>query len=309
VAIDTALAPPFGYWIPLTATVVLKPYAGSTLTRAGQRLAGTVAGVAAGVTLVQALGGPVAWAVVSAAAFCATIAVLPLNYALAIFFLSAGIVPFEGLLAGETRWQIGILRVLDTCIGGILALAGGYLLWPSFERRGLPAMLGAALASTAAYADRVLAGPAGDAAPADLEATHRRAGLDNTNLQASFQRVVAEPGADPDWLQATFVAVVALQRLLLSLNALRELGAAVEPAVEWARFRDRVRRALADLPSALQAGARPLATASHGAGIARERPGPAGRRDPLFALEADRLAWQIDVLWTAVGRIGGTARA
>lgn len=305
VLIDTALAPPFGYWIPLTATVVLKPYAGSTLTRAGQRLTGTIAGVSAGVLLEHALADPTARGMASAVAFFATLAVLPLNYAFAIFFLSAGIVPFEGLLGARAEWQVGMLRILDTCIGGALALAGGYLLWPSFERRSFPAMLAAALTSTARYADRVLAGPAGDAVSAtDVEAAHRQAGVDNTNLQASFQRVVAEPGADAARLQAALVAVVALQRMLLSLNALRELSSAGEPR-DWARLRDLVRRGLGDLPIALaQVGAPAPGAVRAVDRVAPEVADGTTRRDHVLALEADRVAWQIGMLRRAVGQIG-----
>jgi uncharacterized membrane protein YccC len=135
VAIEEALASPFGYWIPLTVTVVLKPYAGSTLTRAGQRLAGTIAGAVVGVAVTHLLGAPLARAAVAGAAFYATLAVLPLNYAFAIFFLSAGVVPFESFMGPSTSWPVGMLRVLHTCLGGALALAGGYVLWPSFERR------------------------------------------------------------------------------------------------------------------------------------------------------------------------------
>lgn len=247
-AIDKSLAAPFGYWIPLTVTVVLKPYAGSTLIRAGQRLAGAITGVAVGVPVLQLDAAPLAKGAVSAAAFFATIAVLPLNYGAAIFFLSVGIVPFEAMLGGETSWQIGLLRVAYTCAGG--ALAGGYLLWPSFERRSGPTAITATLRSMALYAYCVLAVPAGDApSPALVETAHRHAGLDTTNQQAAFQRVAAEPGENRERLEASLLAVVTLQRLLLSFNALRELGPAVEPGQpEWARFRALVPHGLADLP-------------------------------------------------------------
>jgi uncharacterized membrane protein YccC len=317
VLIDSALAPPFGYWIPLTATVVLKPYAGSTLTRAGQRLTGTIAGVSVGVLLEHTLTDPTARGMASAAAFFATIAVLRLNYALAIFFLSAGIVPFEGLLGARAEWQVGLLRALDTGIGGALALAGGYLLWPSFERRSFPAMLAAALTSTARYADRVLAGPAGDTvSAADVECAYRQAGVDNTNLQASFQRVVAEPGTDAVRLQAALVAVVALQRMLLTLRGLRVLRSAGEPQ-EWARLRDLARRGLGDLPTDLARRGLgdlptdlapvgvPASPAAKGADrVAPEVASGTAPRDPVLALEASRLAWQIETLQGAVGRIG-----
>ena len=308
VAVDKALGAAFGYWIPLTVTVVLKPYAGSTLTRAGQRLGGTIAGVAVGVLAVHLLRGPLTRSVASSAAFFAAIAVLPLNYSLAVFFLSAGVVPFDTFLGAGAEWRVGMLRVVDTCVGGALALAGGYLLWPSFERRSLPVMLEAALASTAAYADGVLASLAGDPPPpAALRASHERAGLDNTNLQASFQRVVAEPGADPERLQAALVAVVTLQRLLQSLNALRETAPAIEPKPELAQFRELVRRGLAHLVSALRAGPPPLELPELASGareISQRIARRAGLHDRLLALEIDRAAWQVATLRSAVRRIG-----
>src|SRR5215470_17968146 len=157
VAIDRWLDAPFSYWMPLTVTVVLKPFAGSTFTRGGQRIAGTLAGVTVGLLAVSVADGPLARIALAGGAFFATIAVLPLNYALVVFFLSAGIVPFEELLGGPTDTRVGMLRVLYTLAGGALALAGGYLVWPSFERKSLPALLSAALRSMARYADGALA--------------------------------------------------------------------------------------------------------------------------------------------------------
>jgi len=308
VAIDKSLAAPFGYWLPLTVTVVLKPYAGSTLTRAAQRLCGTVAGVIVGLLLLHFVTAPMARAAASAAAFFATIAVLPLNYGLAIFFLSVGVVPFEGMISGETMGQISVLRVLNTCAGGVLALAGGYLLWPTFERRDLRALISAALASMSLYANRVLAAPAGEAvAPGLLETARRQAGLDNTNLQASFQRVVVEPGGRRDQIKASLLAVVTLQRLLVSLNALREIGPAVDAGrPEWVRFRELVSRALADLSSAMASQSPPAAMpaiAAEARGISGPLLARGGRYDRLVAWETERVSWQVGALCVAVGRL------
>jgi len=164
------------------------------------------------------------------------------------------------MLGGEVSWQIGLLRVAYTVAGGVLALAGGFLLWPSFERQSLPAAIAASLGSMARYADRVLAAPAADAAPAALlEAEHGRAGVDTTNLQATFQRVVAEPGESRERLEASLLAVVTLQRMLVSLNALRTFAPAAEPgAPEWAGFQAFLHRGLADLPGAIEARRAPV---------------------------------------------------
>jgi uncharacterized membrane protein YccC len=307
VAIDKALHTPFSYWVPLTATVVLKPYAGSTLIRAGQRLASTVAGVTAGVLVLEIAWAPFARAAASAAAFFVAIAALPLNYAIAIFFLTIGVVPLEAMLGGEASWQIGLLRVAYTVAGGALALAGGFLLWPSFERQSLPASIAASLRSMARYADLVLALPAADAAlPALVEAEHRRAGVDTTNLQATFQRVVAEPGEHRERLEASLLAVVALQRMLVSLNAMRTFAPAAAPsAPDWAGFRALLRRGLADLPAALEARRAPAALDA--VGEARDlwarRAASGTRRDRLVTREMERMAWQVAGLRVAIARI------
>jgi uncharacterized membrane protein YccC len=309
VAIDKSLGVPFGYWIPLTVTVVLKPYAGSTFTRAGQRLCGTVSGVTVGVLLLHLLTAPLARIALTTTAFFATIAVLPLNYSLVVFFLSIGVVPFEGMLGSETSWDVGMLRVVNTCVGGALALAGGFLLWPSFERKSLPALISAAMSSIALYADRVLAVPAGASpSPALVEAARRQAGLDNTNLQASFQRVAVEPGESRDRLEASLLAMVTLQRLLVSLNALWRIGPDVAPGpLDWTRFRELVSRGLTALPSALESRSRPIPMSDlvgEARRISSRLVARAGRYDVFLAQEVERLAWQVSTLRTAVGRIG-----
>jgi len=308
IGIDRSLAVPFGYWIPLTVTVVLKPYAGSTLTRAGQRLSSTIAGVSVGVLLLPLLTAAPARAVVAAAAFFASLAVLPRNYGVAIFFLSIGIVPIEAMLGGETGWEIGLLRIVNTCVGGALALAGGYLLWPSFERRSLPSLMSATLASMSSYAACVLGGAGGEASsPGVVEAAHRCAGLDNTNLQASFQRVVTEPGESRSRLQASLVVVVTLQRLLLSLNAVNQIGLAGPPArPEWMRVRDLVSRGLADLSTALESRSQPVAMpeiAREARALSASLMANGSSHDGLLARETERIAWQVSALREAIGRL------
>jgi hypothetical protein len=118
--------------------------------------------------------------------------------------------------------------------------------------------------------------------------------------------VVAEPGENRERLEASLLAVVALQRLLVSLNALRAFAPAAEPgAPEWAGFRALLHRGLADLPAALEARREPVAFDAVGetrdlrAGL-----GAGGaRRDGLVAREMERMAWQVAGLRAAVARI------
>jgi uncharacterized membrane protein YccC len=221
---------PFGYWIPLTATVVLKPYAGMTMTRAIQRAVGTGIGVLAGLALMPFLSTiPVQFAA-AILLFFAMMLVLPFNYSLAIIFVSAGLIPFEHMLNPSIHAAVGLDRLVATGIGSALALVGGFVLWPTFQRRALPDLLQASAEAMATYADAVIGATqgsaegmdaeSGDVGTARLRAERRRAGLVLSNLQAGLQRSLTEIGGDADAMAGILRAATALQRLSLTLNAL-----------------------------------------------------------------------------------------
>lgn len=211
---------PFGYWIPLTATVVLKPYAGLTLLRAVQRVIGTVAGISAGLVLMPLL--PTVGLQFSATIvfFFAMMAVLPFNYGLAIAFLSTGLIPFEHVLTPDIQAAIGTDRLVATAIGATLALVGGHILWPTFERRGLPGLLRICTEAMAGYTDIVLGAAQGDVPAGDMQDARHRAGLALSNLQMGVQRSLTEVGGGADAMTAILRAATALQRLSSTLNSL-----------------------------------------------------------------------------------------
>jgi len=219
VAVFWVFPKPFGYWVPLTATVVLKPSAGMTLARAVQRAAGTAVGIVVGLALLPVLPGAALKFTAVIVLFFWMMAVLPFNYGLAVFFLSAGLIPFEHVLTPGIHAAIGTYRLIATAIGSALALIGGHVLWPTFERRELPDTLHNCIAAMAAYADNVLGAALGDAA-GDPQAQRRRAGLALSNLQAGVQRSLTEIGGDMEAMTTILRASVALQRLSNTLNML-----------------------------------------------------------------------------------------
>lgn len=207
---------PFGYWVPLTVTVVLKSFAGMTLARAVQRLAGTVAGLAIGIVALPLLPFVALKMAFVALAFFLMMSVLPVNYSLAIVFLSAGLVPFEHVLDPSLSLDVAGYRLAATLIGATLALVGGHLLWPDFEHRSLPALLNQTRRAMAEYAHAILSGETAAIVPA-----HRTTGLEVTNLQTALQRALTEIGGDVQALQRHERASVALQRLFVLLNVVR----------------------------------------------------------------------------------------
>jgi uncharacterized membrane protein YccC len=302
--------PPFGYWIPLTVTVVLKPYAGTTLERTVQRIVGTVAGILLASALMPFLTAPQTQLAAVAFAFFWLMATIPFNYGLAIFFLSAGLIPFEHLLMPHLDQEVGLLRLAGTGIGAVLAVVAGHLLWPTFERNSLPALLRSCVRSMTLYADRVLTAVSGAYDPRSIEAVRRQTGLDITNLQAAVQHSVTEFGGDPAALDSTVRASVALQRMSLSLNALVNAAPATASlGANLGSFRIALVSTLnqlsataeapapaswPDLPSTMRAS-RQLAAVNTAGGAAE-----AAAAD-FLRCELDRMVSQIEMLHDAAG--------
>ncbi|MDE1568162.1 FUSC family protein [Aquabacter sp. P-9] len=222
---------PFGYWVPLTVTVVLKPTAALTVLRALQRVGGTLLGLGIGLLAMPWLTDLTLQLAFASTCFTLLLAVLPLNYGLAIVFLSAGLIPYEHVLFPGIDQDLGALRLLATLIGAGLALLGCHLLWPSYEHRGVPALLSAACAAMADYANGVLARLEG-CESADVLEGRRRAGDAMSALQGALRRGLTEIGGDGPTLARIAEASHRLQALFIGLNGLMqaEVETPLDPA-------------------------------------------------------------------------------
>jgi uncharacterized membrane protein YccC len=125
------------------------------------------------------------------------------------------VVLVELIQPGYSSGEIVGMRALFTVLGGIMAVAGCVLLWPSWEPPRLSRDLRAALRAYAAYADAVFADVAGEAVQPSLHQRRRRAGVAVSNLEASISRALQEPRQGRDtrqWLEAVMVADATLRR-------------------------------------------------------------------------------------------------
>jgi uncharacterized membrane protein YccC len=181
-----------GYWIPLTIAVVLRPFTGATVERTLLRVAGTVAGGIIAAAVVSGVHGTVALIallfVFSALAF----SLLPLNYGLAVIFLTPTVIVLISTGAPET-WGVAAHRVVNTLVGATIALAVAYVLWPGAERRSFPDTLSTAVLALRRHLDIVLAayieGPTRHQRGA-VASAHQQAGLAVDNAQVGFQRLL-----------------------------------------------------------------------------------------------------------------------
>jgi len=158
--IASLLKLPNGYWIPMTAAVVLQGNLTGTLERTLARIGGTLIGAVAMTELAFLLApNEGVLIVVTVLLTWATYATFRANYALYSVFLTSEVVVLFAML-GAPVGVTSAERAVATTIGALLAL-GAALLVPRSRRRQLPAALAAALRSQGLYLSAVLEALAG----------------------------------------------------------------------------------------------------------------------------------------------------
>ena len=116
-------AVPSGYWIPMTALLVLKPAFNETVKRALARICGTLAGAVLTSYLVAHMQPTTVTLAILVVVFAfLAYSTLNVNYAMYTVFLTAYIV-FLLSLANLPGMEIAHRRALSTIIGGMLALS------------------------------------------------------------------------------------------------------------------------------------------------------------------------------------------
>jgi uncharacterized membrane protein YccC len=288
-----------GYWVTITVIVILQPYAGVTLTRAVQRVLGTVLGALLAAALGSYFHDPRAILVIATVFVACCVALLPVNYAAFSVFLTPTFVLLAEASAGD--WNLAETRVLNTLLGGALALAGARLLWPSPERERFPAYGAAAMRANASYLDCVIErfdDRARDASEV-IRRARRAVGLATVNAEESLQRALTEAHGDEAALAPALTFLAYTRRFTASVAALAIARHAPDGTTRAAleRFRHTGMPVLDDLATSLESG-----------GVPRSMPDLDSQTgdapmSPLVRARVDRLARQVKTLHDAVARM------
>jgi len=215
------------YWLPMTVAIILKPDFASTFARGVLRLIGTLAGLAIATTLFLLFTLPVYAQIVFVALSMFTMRFFgPVNYGIFVTGVSSLIV-FLFALNGFAPSDVVAARVVNTLAGGAIALTA-YWLWPTWERTQTPDLLAQMLDGYRLYfrvvRDRFLDAPDAE----DLNAPRLASRLARSNMQASMDKLMAEPGVSQGSLAALNSILAGSHRLAHSLMAL-EAGLHSEP--------------------------------------------------------------------------------
>lgn len=144
-----------GYWVPMTALVVVKGDFTGTVMSGAERIVGTLVGAGL-VTFLAAhiLPGKGVLIVVSLALAWGTYTTFRANYSLYSVFLTSTVVVMFALLGSPVN-STALERVIATVVGGGVALVL-FVAWPTWKYTLLPNALSAMISAQSAYASEVL---------------------------------------------------------------------------------------------------------------------------------------------------------
>lgn len=220
---------PHGYWIPMTAAIVLRSDFAATFNFGLLRVLGTVLGLVLTTVLLHVTPNE-PWAHLALmAVLCMGFRYLATaHYGFAVAALTGTVVillSFEGVNPGNAVLD----RVINTGLGCGMALLA-YVAWPTWERTHAREALARMLEAYAAYLNDLLP-PALVHARSGSRSAARTA---RTNAQASIERLRSEPATPAELLalaRALFANGNRLARSAMTLEALLD-DLAVLPAQE-----------------------------------------------------------------------------
>ncbi|BAY27417.1 hypothetical protein NIES2100_72410 [Calothrix sp. NIES-2100] len=214
---------PRGYWVTLTAVVALKPNFGGTSQTTVQRVLGTFLGGIIGITLVVLIKNPIAIAVCILLLMFTAMSVRSLSYSIFIILLTPVIILLLNVISAD-GWQIGVLRIVDSLAGGVLALLGSYLLFPSWERQQLPTQLEKTMRANLVYFQQVIANylNSRQAAANSINTLRHQAALENANAEAAAQRLFGEPRHVQGEVEPVMTLMIYIRAFFSSVTTLAE---------------------------------------------------------------------------------------
>ncbi len=190
VACELVIGLEHGYWIPMTAVIVLKPDYASTVSFSLWRMAGTLTGLVLITLLVHFAFSSDGSRLLLLTVLCfAYRIVLTQHYGVGVALLTGEVVVMLSFY-GQSPTEVFNDRAAYTIFGSLLGLCI-YLLWPTWERRQIRPELASLLEAYQTYVMVLLKGKRSSWARARSAARSAR-----TNAEASLDRLHQEPQRD-----------------------------------------------------------------------------------------------------------------
>ncbi|PTL77281.1 FUSC family protein [Vitiosangium sp. GDMCC 1.1324] len=310
--LTTALGQSHGYWVTITVLTVMLPYTGPTFLKGLQRVVGTVLGGILAALVAAELHDPHAIMALVFFTVAISVAVISVNYGLYTIFLTVTFVLLAEVGTGD--WGLAEVRIINTLIGGALALAGTWLLWERPEKELFPEQLAAALRADREFFRQVFAVWLGEPKTYNpgVGESRRKMGLASINAEASFQRLLSEPRRRTEPIEPLMTLLAYTRRFAAAVIAFsttqhEQTTEQVRALLE--RFAAAVEQVLEDLANAVTEGRSPeplpdFTSLLGGESFSTEVSAALAQDAPLLRAQLERVVRQLAVLHGAASRRG-----
>jgi uncharacterized membrane protein YccC len=209
-----------GYWIPMTSVIVLRPHLAATWTRSLERTLGSAVGGILAAALIFFVRSKVLLAALLFPLSFATLALLPVNYALFVLFLTPTFVIASLSSVGD--WRLAAVRAIYTTIGAAFALPAMYGLWPLWQHGDFLQRLAGYFQANVDYFATLVRScrEPGSLSPIEIARARRQTGLSNNAAEEALDQLLQEPKTDPRMRESGSTFVTYARRLAQSITAL-----------------------------------------------------------------------------------------
>lgn len=206
------------YWILLTIVVIMRPGYGLTKQRSYERIFGTILGGIIAFGIISVIHNSYAISAFSIIAMLLGFMFTQTNYKIGATFVTMYVVFIYGMLTPNVN-EVIQYRILDTLVGGLLAFAGNYLLWPSWEFLNVRVFLEKSIKANRDYIREisVFYNKKGEVTTS-YKLARKQAFIEIGNLMTSFQRMTQEPRSKQKKMPQVY-KLVELNHTLVSSSA------------------------------------------------------------------------------------------
>jgi uncharacterized membrane protein YccC len=293
-----------GYWITLTAVIILQAYPSATWQRAIHRIGGSILGGLIAVGAAFVLRGPAEMTLVIIPLSVLAMAFRTVNYAIYIVCITPLFILITELFnnGGVLTPTLGGLRIVDNLAGASTGLLATVILWPSWEARYLRGRLAKDIGCNGNFLLAALDAWMGSLGEEQVDAARRRAGLAGNNAEASLRRALEEPRRySTQEIGAAMTIMAAARRLAGIGSVITQIAREAPAGPELKTLRESLQLHLDELVSATEHTRQP---ASMLQAFALD---PSGRS--LIGLELFRASQQLIVLDEAVRVLAADGKA
>ena len=208
------------YWILLTIVVIMRPGYGLTNERTYHRIFGTLLGGLIAFGILLFIHDTIVRASLAILAMLLGFTYTPSNYKIGATFVTIYVVFIYAILTPNII-DVVQYRILDTCVGALLAFLANSFIWPSWEFLNLPTFISKAIVANRNYLNQIsiLYNQKGEVTT-PYRLARKEAFIAIGNLMASFQRMIQEPKSKQNNLQQAYKLTVVNHSLLSSLASL-----------------------------------------------------------------------------------------